>query len=1004
MADSDNSAWLNDSDDTSVTEADLDIELLASSSSPSSSSSSSVSSPHTQPSPHTSIPNSSPSASKPFSLSPFRNNPFASASASPASSSLAKPSPRTTQEESKEWRGSLERAIAEDENRIEKLPSVRDGVVDEEQGGAMTDVDLEAAREVKQPNQHHPLSHSSLNRTSSSDPQQNESPEQDGDVGYGYVQNDNNNNSNKHKLSRHRSRRGSASSISGTMGRRFVLKPQGYSHLMDEFDEDEDHERAKEEEDDEEVSFRRRFSFSRRGSFADDEPGWVSWLRYTSRSMASCLPQYLPIIKWLPNYTKHSFLSDAMAGISVGVLLIPSSLAYATLAQLPPVFGLYTAFFPLILYCIFGTSRHISIGPEMTSSILIGQAIISMPDVVDENGELLESVMVGHALSLTLLVGVITTLLGLFRLGFIDSVLSTPVMSGFVSAVALILMSDQLGSLLGLPPCPHALCGDGAGVVPKLRHVFGSLGQTSWRSALIAAFCLVYLFGVERLKQSDLARRGGRLWTLFPHLLVLVLVTTFISWAADLKNKGVAVLGLAGTGFLPPSFPSFDLPNLSQLLPTATTISVLGFVESQLIAKRSAAKFGYHVSPDRELVALGLTSMVGSCFGAFSAFGSLTRTKVQETAGGVSQISGAVAACVVLFVILFLMPFFAYMPLAATAAIIFSVALGIIEVDEVKFLWRIGSYRELGLCLLMAVVTALLGVDVGIFFAFAVCLLMVVKQTSFPSITLLGRGRGDNEFHDLSDVRMNAQTIEGMLIFKIEGPLYFANSSKLKECTGGLDYFRTTIIANAPPKRRSSVSSIGSTSSDMSSLASAPSSPRLEAKVTINGSNSQQVNNNNHSVNDNNNNSNNNNSSSISTDNSPSSPEEEVEKPLHVTSVIFDLSSVTSVDATAAHTFLDIVTQYGQAGVLVCLVRLRPKIQRILDRAGVLDELAKTNRQFLFWRVRDAVICLQSAQSLRMVQPCQLAVDVVSPKSISSPANVNEPHQHQHQHPEIQLT
>lgn len=353
------------------------------------------------------------------------------------------------------------------------------------------------------------------------------------------------------------------------------------------------------------------------------------------------LPYYLPFLSWIPAYNfRANLMGDLLGGLTVGIMLVPQGLTYANLANLPPQYGLFTAFFPLLIYSLLGSSRHLSVGPEVTSSILIGKTILSLPSIPsgDMDSPEVTAALVSAALGLSFLVGIITLLLGLTRLGFIDSILSKPVLTGFVIAVAMSLICEQLPALLGLQ-CGRA-CKPGTLPLDLLMYSLKHVPDASWITCLISVGSCSFMLVAGRLKH---AFPDNRVLACFPDILVVVVLTTAISYALDLPKHGVATLGSIKEGFPTPAMPELDQGSMSQMLSGAITIAVLGFVETQLVNKRFGGKHGYSVSPNRELVALGACSFIAPFFGAYSAFGSLPRTKGQtdETRGTRARSLGA---------------------------------------------------------------------------------------------------------------------------------------------------------------------------------------------------------------------------------------------------------------------------------------------------------------------------------------------------------------------------
>ena len=569
------------------------------------------------------------------------------------------------------------------------------------------------------------------------------------------------------------------------------------------------------------------------------------------------IPYYVPILSWLPAYRRDWLMQDVIAGLTVGVMLVPQGLTYAGLASLPPIYGLYSAFFPLIVYVVMGSSRHLSVGPEVTTSILIGKTVLEaagrLPNDADPDDDGVQlQFFVPIAMALTLLIGLFSFFLGLIRLGFLDSILSRPILAGFINAVALTLIAEQANTLLGVQ---HK---GGDSPADSLLYALSHLSSAHLLTFLISGLCCCTFFTFNYVKRSY---PSNRVLQCIPDVLLVVVLVTAASYLLDFQSRGVSCLSIKSTGFRRPSIPSLSDFGSSFLVTSALTITLLGFVESQLVSKKFATKHGYSISPNRELVALGIGNIVGSFFGAYCAFGSIARTKVSELAGCRSNMVNLVAAMVTLVSILVLLPMFAYTPRAVTSSIIFSVAVGLVEVHELRFITRVKSWKDLTLMFAMTFVTFVFGVDTGVFFAFASCLLVVVKKTTRPGVTLLGRGFQDDQFGQMTDLEKAVQDIEGILIYKLEGPLYFANAEKLKDSTRRMERYGGFHVH-------------------------------------------------------------------------PS----EAPKPMQLSSIVFDMSSLTSIDASALQIMEEILLYYlVQERRRVCLVKVPRKVLYKFQLAGILE-------------------------------------------------------------------
>jgi len=488
--------------------------------------------------------------------------------------------------------------------------------------------------------------------------------------------------------------------------------------------------------------------------FSPDSDGGEAILGPEFRStFRQRLPYYIPILTWLPNYSfRHSITADIIAGASVAVLLVPQAIAYASLTGLPPIYGLYTSFFPMLMYFFMGQSRQLSVGPESATALLLGNTLakyaasLHNPDGTPLDPAVFESKMIAQSARTTLISGLLSLFMGFVRLGFVDSVLSQPVLQGFIFSMGLLLITDQAPKLCGISTV--GLEADAHGM-ERWIHFFKHIDSIHWPTLLVSIISISTLVTAKLLKRSY----PHKPWIKnFPETLLLLVVATLLSNAFSLSKHGVGVLGHVAAGFTAPSFPDLDADAISDLLPDCLAISILGFVESGIVSKLVAQKHGYMISSNRELVALGLSNVFGSLFGAFAAYGSLLRTIVADSAGAQSQMASMTCASIVGIVILWLMPTIDQLPKAVISAMIFMVACSLLSLSSLRFLIRLGDYRDAVLCIAMTVVTFFWGIDAGLFFAFSACLLLLVRQTNRPSVVLLGRSPASGDaLIDLND-------------------------------------------------------------------------------------------------------------------------------------------------------------------------------------------------------------------------------------------------------------
>ena len=468
----------------------------------------------------------------------------------------------------------------------------------------------------------------------------------------------------------------------------------------------------------------------------------------------SLLHRLVPATTWLRAYERRNLRADVSAGITTAVMLIPQAMAYAMLAGLPPIVGLYASTIPLVLYALFGSSRELAVGPVAMDSLLVATTLA--PIAVAGSSE-----YVGLAVLLALMVGVIAMGLGLARAGFLVNLLSRPVVSGFTSAAALIIGLSQLQHLLGVE-------------LPRSQQVFAILGAAVRSLGEIHPYTLA--IGVGSIVALVVLRRYA---PKVPRGLVVVAATTVLVWAFDLDVGGVAVVGEVPAGLPAPSIPSVDLGMVTELAPAAFVIALVGFMEAVSVAKAYAGRRGYEISPNQELIGIGAANVGAALVGGYPVTGGFSRTAVNAQAGARTPLAGLVTSGVVVGTLLFLTPLFHFLPKAVLAAVIMTAVFGLIDLQQVRHLWRVDR-ADLVLLMLTFVATLVLGIQTGISLGVVASLLWFVIQTTRPHAAVLGRLPGTSAYRNVAR-HPHAEQFDGVLLLRIDASFYFGNVSFLKE-------------------------------------------------------------------------------------------------------------------------------------------------------------------------------------------------------------------------------
>ena len=484
------------------------------------------------------------------------------------------------------------------------------------------------------------------------------------------------------------------------------------------------------------------------------------------------LKRYFPIVEWLPRYDRQTLSSDMVAALIVTLMVIPQALAYALLAGLPAIVGLYASILPLFAYAVFGTSRTLAIGPMALVSLMTGAALVEV--ATPGSAAYLEA-----AITLAFLTGIILTLMGLFRLGFFANFLSHPVVSGLLSASGILIAASQLAGLAGIEASGFTL-------VTQASNLLANLDAIHWPTLAIglASVALLQLFrrARPRLKAWGMnARHASFLVKLGP--LFVVALTTAVCWAADLPSRGVDVVGDV-PGHLPPlGIPSSDFGVWRDLLVPALLIGIVGFIESVALAQMLAARRRQRISPDQELIGLGTANIASAVSSGLPVIGSLSRTVVNFDAGAQTPAAGAFAAVGVAFVTLFLTPLIYFLPIATLAAIIIVSALTLIDTRTLRRTWRY-SHGDAAAMLATIVLTLVQGVEAGVIAGVGLSIGLYLYRTSRPHSALVGRIPGTEHFRNIH--RHQVESSERVALLRIDESLYFANARYLEDTVYGL--------------------------------------------------------------------------------------------------------------------------------------------------------------------------------------------------------------------------
>ena len=449
-------------------------------------------------------------------------------------------------------------------------------------------------------------------------------------------------------------------------------------------------------------------------------------------------------------------LGDAISGITAGILAIAQGMAYAMIAGLPPVFGIYAAMTPQIIYVLLGTSRQLSIGPVAMDSLIVAAGISAIGIVGIEEYIL-------AAVFLAFFVGIIQVILGVLKLGFLANFLSKPVLNGFTSAAALIIGLSQLKHLLRVDMQQtnkiHIL----------FQEVILNFSETHFLSLGLGLVGIILIKVFQKINKK------------IPAILIVVSLGTIVMYFTQWHLQGIKIVGEIPVGLPKIGMPTLDKQLIIDLFPVAITLAVVGFTEAISIAKAIEEKHtDYQVDPNQELIAVGSGNIIGSFVQSYPTTASFSRSAIQDQGGAKSGIASLFSAALVLLTLLFLTPLFYYLPIPILAAIIMVSIFGLIDIKYPRQLWK--KNRDECLAFLITfIITMTVGIPQGIVIGILLSLLTMIFRTSKPHIAILGKIKNTEYYKNVNRFEEDITVDKRILIFRFDAQLFFGNQDYFKK-------------------------------------------------------------------------------------------------------------------------------------------------------------------------------------------------------------------------------
>jgi SulP family sulfate permease len=482
--------------------------------------------------------------------------------------------------------------------------------------------------------------------------------------------------------------------------------------------------------------------------------------------------RWISVLDWAPRYRRSDLPFDLVAGLTGAAILVPQSMAYAQIAHLPPIVGLYASVVPLLVYAVLGRVPQLGVGPLATISVLSAVGVAKLAP--DRSAE-----FIALSATLAVLVGLVHLAIGLGRLGFLVRFLSEPVMLGFLGGVGVVIIATQLGPLTGV-----TVTTESSRTYEIVADWAANVGDTSLATLALGTASLAVLV-------------AGRRWRRFPTPLLLVIVTSLLALVFSFDEHGIALVGSVPSGLALPETPVWSLHDLQVLLPTAFAITLVSVLESLSLAREFSERHGYELDPNQEITAIGASNVAAGFFQGMVVTGAITRSSILDDAGARTQLTGVVCALVVAPLVMFGSDAFQYIPVTVLAAIVIVAVLSFIKVGEAIRLWRV-QRTDFWVALTAFVATIFLGLEIGVLLAVALSLSLIVYRVARPHLPELGRLEGSEAFVEADGRHEGAATFPRVIVLRVETALYFTNAqvlaNRLRDLEAGRPDLQTVVL------------------------------------------------------------------------------------------------------------------------------------------------------------------------------------------------------------------
>ncbi|OVA15536.1 STAS domain [Macleaya cordata] len=513
--------------------------------------------------------------------------------------------------------------------------------------------------------------------------------------------------------------------------------------------------------------FLKSLKSSLKETFFPDDPFRQFKNQPPSRKLVLGLQYFLPILEWAPRYTFQYFKADLIAGITIASLAIPQGISYAKLANLPPIYGLYSSFVPPLVYAMMGSSRDLAVGTVAVASLLTASMLGN-----EVNASQNPKLYLHLAFTATFFAGVFQAALGFLRLGFIVDFLSHATIVGFMAGAATVVCLQQLKGILGLEHFTH-----GTDIVSVMRSVFSQTHQWRWESAVLGC-CFLFFLTLTRYISK---KRPKLFWISAMAPLTSVILGSLLVYLTHAEKHGVQVIGQLKKGLNPPSLSdlAFGSPYLMTAVKTGIITGVIALAEGIAVGRSFAMFKNYNIDGNKEMIAFGMMNIAGSCTSCYLTTGPFSRSAVNFNAGCKTAVSNIVMATAVMITLLFLTPLFHYTPLVVLSSIIISAMLGLIDYGAAYHLWKVDKFDFI-VCMSAFIGVVFGSVEIGLVIAVAISMLRLLLFVTRPRTYVLGNIPNSMTYRSVDQYPV-AASVPGVLILQVDAPIYFANASYLRE-------------------------------------------------------------------------------------------------------------------------------------------------------------------------------------------------------------------------------